>query len=112
MKLNQQDQEKLTDLMQTTEKAQHWLGNRGLDYSIEEIRVHDDWIFVRDSQFLGDSDELIDCYKWDSTSIFAEAWDDISVADSPFVENNQARVTATVLRIEQSYQEYIKEYVQ
>ena len=94
----------------TTEMARVWLGNRGLSYSPKEIRVYDDWIYVRDSQFLGDSDEDIDCYKWDSSSMFAEAWDGISVTDSPFIKNNQEKVSDRVIRLEKEYQKYLQEY--
>jgi hypothetical protein len=93
----------------TTEIAEMWLGNRGLFYSPKEITVYDDWIFVRELEFANDPDAEIDCYKWDN-SMFAEPWDDISVADSPFIKNNQERVSERVIRLEKEYQKYLKEY--
>ena len=42
--------------------------------------------------------------------MFADAWDGISVADSPFIKNNQERVSERVIRLEKEYQKYLREY--
>ena len=79
----------------------------GMFIEPEEIRVRGDWLFYKAPDCAG----IIDCYRaaharYDSGVLCMECWDDCSLEDSPFVPNNNDRVSKTLERLDKSYQRY------
>ena len=77
----------------------------GLFVEPKEIRVRGDWLFYK----APDCDGIIDCYRaaharYDSGVLCMECWDDCSLEDSPFVPNNNDRVSKTLERLDKTYQ--------
>ena len=77
----------------------------GMFVEPKEIRVRGDWLFYKSPE----GDGIIDCYRaaharYDSGVLCMECWDDCSLEDSPFVPNNNDRVSKTLERLDKTYQ--------
>ena len=77
----------------------------GLFVEPKEIRVRGDWLFYK----LPDGDGIIDCYRaaharYDSGVLCMEPWDDCTLEESPFIPNNDDKVSKTLERLDKSYQ--------
>ena len=77
----------------------------GMFVEPKEIRIRGDWLFYK----LPDGDGIIDCYRaaharYDSGVLCMEPWDDCTLEESPFVPNNNDRVSKTLERLDKTYQ--------
>ena len=75
----------------------------------KEIRVRGNWLFYK-RQF-DDLEYYIECYRaeharYDSSVLCMEPWDDCTLEESPFIPNNDDKVSKTLERLDKSYQKY------
>ena len=76
----------------------------GLFVEPKEIRVRGDWPFYKAPDWGG----IIDCYRaadarYDSGVLCMECWDDCTLEESPFVPNNNNRVSKTLERLDKTW---------
>ena len=76
----------------------------GLFVEPKEIRVRGNWLFYRSPDY-----DEIDCYRaaharYDSGVLCMEPWDDCTLEESPFIPNNNDKVSKTLERLDKSYQ--------
>ena len=76
----------------------------------KEIRVRGNWLFYKRSDY----DDYIECYqakhaRYDSGVLCMEPWDHCNLEDSPFVPNNNDKVSKTLERLDKSYQRHLYE---
>ncbi len=77
----------------------------GMFVEPKEIRVRGKWLFYK----LPDGDGIIDCYRaenarYNSGVLCMEPWSDCTLEESPFVPNNNDKVSKTLERLDKSYQ--------
>ena len=73
----------------------------------KDIRVRGDWLFYK-RQF-DDLEYYIECYRaeharYDSGVFCMEPWSDCTLEESPFIPNNDDKVSKTLERLDKSYQ--------
>ena len=78
----------------------------GMFVEPKEIRVRGKWLFYK----LPDGDGRVECYRAENTRyksgvLCMECWDDCSLEDSPFIPNNNDKVSETLERLDKSYKE-------
>ena len=86
----------------TKAQAQLWLSEAwGRSIRISSIRLRGDWLFVRDMDAFPDYPDEVDCIHMPmSGDIYAEPYDTIRLADSPFVPNNKEAVDIAIAKLD------------
>ena len=85
------------------------LGERiGEFVSPNQIRLKGDWLFYK-APYL---ENEVDCYfakhaKYDSGVLSMEPWDSVKLKDSPFVPNNDEKVTQSLEKLDRAYQKHL-----
>jgi hypothetical protein len=79
----------------------------GMFVEPKEIRVKGNWLFYKRPDY----DDYIECYqakhaRYDSGVLCMEPWDHCNIEDSPFVPNNNDKVSKTLERLDKSYQRH------
>ena len=86
----------------TKAQARLWLSEAwGRSIRISSIRLRGDWLFVRDMDAFPDYPDEVDCIHMPmSGDIYAEVYDTIRLADSPFVPNNKEAVDIAIAKLD------------
>ena len=86
----------------TKAQAQLWLSEAwGRSISIKNIKLRGDWLFVRDIDEISHYADEVDCiHRPMSGDIYAEPYDTIRLADSPFVPNNKEAVDIAIAKLD------------
>ena len=86
----------------TKAQAQLWLSEAwGRSIRSSNIRLRGDWLFVRDMDAFPDYPDEVDCIHMPmSGDIYAEPYDTIRLADSPFVPNNKEAVDIAIAKLD------------
>ena len=91
----------------TKAQAQLWISEAwGRSISLKDVKLRGDWLFIREPEW---PDE-VDCIHMPmSGDIYAEPYDTIRLADSPFAPNNKEAVDIAIAKLDIDVAKYYAE---
>jgi hypothetical protein len=91
----------------TAKQAAYWLSEAwGRDISAKDVRVRNNWVFVRDKEFPDEADVLFSPHGAD---LHGEPWSGVKMASSPFIEKNKSAINKLCAELDSQYKAYLIE---
>ena len=98
-------QRKFTKL--TAKKAALWVGEAwGRDISPRDVRIRNNWVFIRDHEFPNECDVLFSPHGND---LHGEPWSAVAMERSPFIVKDTDEITALTDKLDAQYKGHLAE---
>ncbi len=89
----------------TAKMAALWVGEAwGRDISPRDVRVRNNWVFVRDVDYPGECDALFSPHGND---LHGEPWDNVAIGQSPFVVKDTTAIKALTDKLDAEYKKHL-----
>ena len=92
----------------TAKQAAYWLSEAwGRYVAAKDVRIRNNWVFVRDKDFPDEADVLF----WPhGADLHGEPWSGVQMARSPFIEKNTAAINELCAKLDSQYKAHLVEF--